>query len=100
MAFYYQEQGRLVAHGLQIRANRNDTVGEFDFLLESGPDALEHIEFATKFYLLQGEAGQEFDTPWSGPTWPTAWARRCARFSGASWNWARIPPPSLCCRAR
>jgi hypothetical protein len=61
MAFYFQEQGRLVAHGLQIRANRNDTVGEFDFLLENGPDALEHIEFATKFYLLQGEAGQEFD---------------------------------------
>ena len=61
MAFYYQEQGRLVAHGLQIRANRNDTVGEFDFLLESGPDGLEHIEFATKFYLLQGAAGQAFD---------------------------------------
>jgi len=61
MAFYFQEQGRLVAHGLQVRANRNDTVGEFDFLLENGPDALEHIEFATKFYLLQGEAGQVFD---------------------------------------
>ena len=61
MAFYFQEQGRLVAHGLQIRANRNDTVGEFDFLLDSGPEALEHIEFATKFYLLQGEAGQQFD---------------------------------------
>ncbi|MFC5511278.1 DUF1853 family protein [Massilia jejuensis] len=62
MAFYFQEQGRLVAHGLQIRASRNDTVGEFDFLLEAGADALEHIEFATKFYLLQGvEAGQEFD---------------------------------------
>ena len=61
MAFYFEEQGRLVAHGLQIRANRNDTVGEFDFLLDAGPDALEHIEFATKFYLLQGEAGQQFD---------------------------------------
>lgn len=61
MAFYFKQQGRLVAHGLQIRANRNDTVGEFDFLLDAGPDALEHIEFATKFYLLQGEAGQEFD---------------------------------------
>ena len=54
MAFYFAQQGRLVAHGLQIRANRNDTVGEFDFLLENGPNALEHIEFATKFY-LQGE---------------------------------------------
>ncbi|THC40341.1 DUF1853 family protein [Massilia sp. Mn16-1_5] len=61
MAFYFQEQGRLVAHGLQIRANRNDTVGEFDFLLDAGPDAVEHIEFATKFYLLQGEEGQQFD---------------------------------------
>jgi hypothetical protein len=61
MAFYFQEQGRLVAHGLQVRASANDTVGEFDFLLECGPDAVEHIEFATKFYLLQGEAGQQFD---------------------------------------
>jgi hypothetical protein len=55
MAFYFAQQRTLVEHGLQIRANRNDTVGEFDFLLENGPDALEHIEFATKFY-LQGES--------------------------------------------
>ena len=61
MAFYFAQQGRLVAHGLQVRASRNDTVGEFDFLLEDGPDALEHIEFATKFYLLDGEGGQQFD---------------------------------------
>ena len=50
MAFYFRTQGRLLAHGLQVRANRNDTVGEFDFLLDGG--AL-HIEFATKFYLLR-----------------------------------------------
>ncbi|MES3023463.1 MAG: DUF1853 family protein [Pseudomonadota bacterium] len=62
MAFYYQAHGRLVAHGLQVRATRNDTVGEFDFLLEAGPDAVEHIEFATKFYLLQGTAASRFDT--------------------------------------
>ena len=66
MAFYYQQQGRLVAHGLQIRASRNETVGEFDFLLDAGPDFVEHIEFATKFYLLQGEGpqsdGPNFDT--------------------------------------
>ena len=61
MAFYYAQHGRLVAHGLQVRANRNDTVGEFDFLLDDGPDGLEHIEFATKFYLLDGEGGQQFD---------------------------------------
>ena len=52
MAFYYQQHGRLVAHGLQVRATRNDTVGEFDFLLDAGPGGVEHIEFATKFYLL------------------------------------------------
>jgi uncharacterized protein len=62
MAFYYRQHGLLVAHGLQVRAARNDTVGEFDFLLDAGPDALEHIEFATKFYLLEGEAAARFDT--------------------------------------
>ena len=56
MAFYYQQHGRLVAHGLQVRATRNDTVGEFDFLLDAGPDGVEHIEFATKFYLLADQA--------------------------------------------
>jgi hypothetical protein len=58
MAFYYQQHGRLVAHGLQVRAARNDTVGEFDFLLDAGPGGVEHIEFATKFYLLEGPAGE------------------------------------------
>jgi hypothetical protein len=62
LAFYFEEQGRLVAHGLQVRASRNDTVGEFDFLLDAGPDGVEHIEFATKFYLLQGEGAARFDT--------------------------------------
>ena len=62
MAFYYREHGLLVAHGLQVRAARNDTVGEFDFLLDAGPEGVEHIEFATKFYLLEGEAASRFDS--------------------------------------
>lgn len=62
MAFYYREHGLLVAHGLQVRAARNDTVGEFDFLLDAGPAGVEHIEFATKFYLLEGQAATRFDT--------------------------------------
>lgn len=61
MAFYFAEQASLVHHGLQVRANRNDTVGEFDFLLQHGPGALAHIEFATKFYLLDGGGANEFD---------------------------------------
>ena len=57
MAFYFAEHGKLVAHGLQVRANRNDTVGEFDFLLRDGDD-LVHIEFATKFYLLDAGSAE------------------------------------------
>jgi hypothetical protein len=53
MAFYFAAHGQLVAHGLQVRADRTDTIGEFDFLLRDG-DGLLHIEFATKFYLLDG----------------------------------------------
>ncbi|MFP5392572.1 MAG: DUF1853 family protein [Gammaproteobacteria bacterium] len=62
MAFYYQSQGMLVAHGVQVRAARDNTVGEFDFLLDAGPEGVEHIEFATKLYLLEGEAAARFDT--------------------------------------
>jgi uncharacterized protein len=61
MAFYFEQRGQLVAHGLQVRAAPNDTVGEFDFLLDAGPGGLEHIEFATKFYLLEGHAAGRFD---------------------------------------
>ncbi len=54
LAWYFDYRGLLVAHGLQVRAGKEDTVGEFDFLLRQG-DALVHWEFATKFYLLYSE---------------------------------------------
>ena len=61
MAFYFQHQGTLFAHGIQVRAGKNHTVGEFDFLLRQG-DALLHWEFATKFYLLESSGvGLEAD---------------------------------------
>lgn len=61
MAFYFGHMGTLVAHGLQVRASKNDTVGEFDFLLRKGA-ALLHWEFATKFYLLHdGDSGLDSD---------------------------------------
>ncbi|WP_296944775.1 DUF1853 family protein [uncultured Massilia sp.] len=53
MAFYFAEQGRLLAHGLQVRDGPTATIGEFDFLLDDGAGGAVHIEFATKFYLLQ-----------------------------------------------
>lgn len=51
MAFYFEHEGQLVAHGLQVRSGKNRTVGEFDFLLRMNSQ-LVHWEFATKFYLL------------------------------------------------
>jgi uncharacterized protein len=52
MAFYLEHRGLLVAHGVQVRAEKNDTIGEFDFLLRQD-EALVHWEFATKLYLLE-----------------------------------------------
>ncbi|TWI69937.1 hypothetical protein IP91_01015 [Pseudoduganella lurida] len=65
MAFYYAQRGMLAAHGLQVRMPRpkggQQTVGEFDFLLDE-PAGLRHIEFASKFYLLDGHAANgDFD---------------------------------------
>lgn len=54
LAWYFRHQGTLVAHGLQVRAGKESTVGEFDFLLRDG-DFLRHWEFATKFYLLNSD---------------------------------------------
>ncbi|MGV8892422.1 MAG: DUF1853 family protein [Burkholderiaceae bacterium] len=63
LAFYFRHQRTLFAHGLQVRASKGDTVGEFDFLLwqeSANPSAhdtaLLHWEFATKFYLLASSA--------------------------------------------
>jgi hypothetical protein len=53
MAFYFQAQGLLVRHGLQVRNEGGATIGEFDFLLDGGRGGLVHLEFATKFYLLR-----------------------------------------------
>ena len=53
--WYFRHRGVLHAHGLQVRTPRaeggEDTVGEFDFLLDLDA-GLTHWELATKFYLL------------------------------------------------
>lgn len=54
LAFYFAWRGTLVAHGIQVRADKRDTVGEFDFLLRD-KGAIWHCEFATKFYLLRAD---------------------------------------------
>ncbi|HZW12502.1 MAG TPA: DUF1853 family protein [Noviherbaspirillum sp.] len=52
MAFYLMHRDMLVAHGVQVQAGKNETIGEFDFLVRQGKD-LVHWEFATKLYLLE-----------------------------------------------
>ena len=54
LAWYFEHQHTLFAHGMQVRAGKEETIGEFDFLLQHG-DALLHWEFATKFYLLYSD---------------------------------------------
>lgn len=65
LAFYFLHQHTLFAHGIQVRAGKGDTVGEFDFLLwrkDADATVLVHWEFATKFYLLEASgAGLEAD---------------------------------------
>ena len=51
LAWYFKHQGQLVAHGLPVRSGKEETIGEFDFLLKF-EQALVHWELATKFYLL------------------------------------------------
>lgn len=61
MAFYFTAQGILRAHGVQVRSAANETIGEFDFLLQQGAELL-HWEFAIKLYLLEPTgAGQAAD---------------------------------------
>lgn len=61
LAFYLEHQGRLFAHGVQVRAARNQTIGEFDFLLQDA-QGLIHWEFAAKLYLLESSGhGLEAD---------------------------------------
>lgn len=61
MAFYFRHRGILAAHGVQVRNGKDETLGEFDFLLQRD-EGLTHWEFATKLYLLEsGGRGAEVD---------------------------------------
>ncbi len=51
LAWYFKHQGQLVAHGLPVRSGKEETIGEFDFLLKFEQSVV-HWELATKFYLL------------------------------------------------
>lgn len=66
LAFYFEQRQMLVAHSVQVRATRNDTIGEFDFLLRLN-GRLVHWEFATKFYLLETSGGSLQADDFLGP---------------------------------
>ncbi len=51
LVWYFRHRGVLHAHGVQVRQGKQETIGEFDFLLDLD-GGLTHWELATKFYLL------------------------------------------------
>lgn len=63
MAFFFRYRQVLFAHGLQVRAAKNETIGEFDFLLWrkeiTSTPLLLHWEFATKFYLMEASGANK-----------------------------------------
>ena len=66
MAFYLEHRGLLVAHGVQVRTGKSDTIGEFDFLLRQD-ESLVHWEFATKLYLLESSGHRHQADYFVGP---------------------------------
>lgn len=66
MAFYLERQGLLYAHGVQVRAGKSETIGEFDFLIRE-KNALIHWEFATKLYLLGADGHEQQADYFVGP---------------------------------
>ncbi|MGZ3236611.1 MAG: DUF1853 family protein [Burkholderiaceae bacterium] len=66
MTYYFQQQGTLIAHSVQVQSSDNGTVGEFDFLLRDH-DGLVHWEFATKFYLLASNEAESTSNYFVGP---------------------------------
>ncbi|CAN5343700.1 DUF1853 family protein [soil metagenome] len=66
MTFYFRHQNLLFAHNLQVRAGKDSTVGEFDFLLRQNGELL-HLEFATKFYLWESSGGGAAPDYFVGP---------------------------------
>lgn len=66
MAFYLHHLGVLVAHGVQVRAAKGNTIGEFDFLVRQNRE-LVHWEFATKLYLLEASGDGRHADYFVGP---------------------------------
>ncbi|MGZ3183866.1 MAG: DUF1853 family protein [Telluria sp.] len=89
MSFYYRERGLLLAHGLQVKGERA-TVGEFDFLLDDGAGGAVHIEFATKFYLLEGVAPDLLDTL-VGPNLADSLGQKMRKITGQQLQLASHP---------
>ncbi|MBR7745494.1 DUF1853 family protein [Undibacterium baiyunense] len=52
LTYYFNHEGLLYAHGLQVHNEKAETIGEFDYLLFA-QGGLIHLELATKFYLFQ-----------------------------------------------
>jgi hypothetical protein len=82
-----------------VRADRTDTIGEFDFLLNEG-DHLVHIEFATKFYLLDANSTSADFNGLIGPNLADSLGAKMRKIFDSSLRWPAIRPRKHCCRCR
>jgi hypothetical protein len=74
-----------------VRADRTDTIGEFDFLLNDG-DHLVHIEFATKFYLLDANSTSADFNGLIGPNLADSLGAKMRKIFDSSLRWPAIRP--------
>ena len=95
MAFYLRHSGMLVAHGVQVRAGKGETVGEFDFLVRQGKD-LVHWEFATKLYLLEASGDGRHADYFVGPNLADTLGAKVRKIMDRQLSLAEHPAAKAC----
>ena len=95
MVFYLHHLGVLVAHGVQVRAGKGDTVGEFDFLVRQGQE-LVHWEFATKLYLLEASGDGHHADYFVGPNLADTLGAKVRKIMDRQLSLSEHPAARLC----
>lgn len=95
MGFYLRHRGCLVSHGVQVRAGKGETIGEFDFLVREGND-LVHWEFATKLYLLEGSGDGRHADYFVGPNLADTLGAKVRKIMDRQLSLAEHPAAAAC----
>lgn len=95
MAFYLHHSGVLVAHGIQVRIDKGNTIGEFDFLVRQGAH-LVHWEFATKLYLLEASGDGRHADYFLGPNLADTLGAKVRKIMDRQLSLAHHPAAQAC----